>query len=455
MRRSATLQIAAAVAAVVFVASQCTAQQLPRPQPPRPGAAPAQVQPIRPAPGLAQAPPAPAPPPPPVVLRVNGQPVTQDEVTRFAWTRMGKKVILDIVDETLIVQEARKRGIGVTPAEIDKRIGELAELAGGRDKLISERGVAGIEALRAQIRAELLLAKLVEQTGRVSEQQARAYYEAHKDDFAAPERLHLYEIVTDNNEAAYNARSRLAQGESFATVAAQVSIAASAQRGGEVGWVTLDAVEPEALRRTVATLQVGQVSMPLFVDGKFHIVMVAEKQPGQAKAFEEVKDEIISLLREQRGATPRGVLMRLRRAATVEVLVPPFEYVERELAQAKQIKVVVEGKPLALAQPPVLLPNGKIIVPAKPVFAAMGCRVQWIPQTKRLVISRDDISVAATEGSDEARVDGKSIGLGEKVQIRAGTVWVPPRSIAEAFGFSVAWDPVEYVLRFDSRRAEK
>ncbi len=436
-RRFALRLTAACVGIVVAMAIPALAQRPPRPRPPRPPARAGAQQPGQQPAQQAVSPPA---------LKVNGQVLTQDDLTRFAWTRMGKKIILDVLDETLIIQAAHRAGIVVTGREIDKRITELAELAGGIEKLVAKRGVAGVAALRAQVKAELLLAKLVEAAARVTEKEARAYYEAHKSEFMTPTRVLLYEIVTEKPEAAYNARQRLAEGEPFTKVAAEVSVALSAQKGGEVGWVALDEIEPEVLRRAVATLQVGQVSMPILIKGKSYIVMVKDKQPGQVKPFEEVKEDIIARLKASRGATPKGVLMKLRRQASVEILVPPYKYIEEELAEAKRIKVVVNGEELKLKASPVITPAGRIIVPAKAVFKALGCRIQWVGATKLMIITRGERSVRVTVGSDVARVDGKQLKLGEKAQMRDGTVWVPPRPVAEALGIRVHWDPAEYVL---------
>jgi parvulin-like peptidyl-prolyl isomerase len=420
-----------------------------RPSPPRLPSVPppAPLAPSQPPRAVLTPPPPPASPP---VLRINQQEITQDEVTRFAWTRLGKRVLQELVDEVLVQRAAAARGLRVTPAEVEGRLQELATQAGGLQRLVAQRGVAGPEALRAQVTTELLLKKLVEAAAQVTDAEAREYYTTHQMQFTTPTRLHLYEIVTDNVETAYQARRRISSGESFAQVAAALSTAPSAQKGGDLGWVTLDELPSPVLRRAAATLKMGEVSMPIPVDTKYYILMIDDTKPGEVKPFEEVKKDIVASLQAQRGATPQGVLMSLRRAAKIEVLVPPYKYLEQEYADLSRIKVAVNGQPLSLHEPPLRLPSGHFLIPAQPIFTALGCRLQWVPADKTLIITRGKTTVRLRLGSTQAEADGKPLSLPDPVQLRAGSLWLPARGVPEALGCTVRWLPVEYTLEFSA-----
>ncbi|MCX7598086.1 MAG: stalk domain-containing protein [Armatimonadetes bacterium] len=377
---------------------------------------------------------------------MNQREVSEEEVMRFAWARMGKAAIRDLADEILVRQAAAARGIKVTPAEVDARVKELAELAGGEQELVARRGVAGVPALRQQIETEMLLAKLVEAQGRVTDAEAREYYEAHKSRFTEPTRLHLYEIVTEEAEAAYRARGRLAAGEAFTAVAREVSLAASAAQGGDLGWLALTDIAHPVLRSVAATLKTGEVSTPVLVENNYYIYFLSEVRPGRTKSFEEVKDEVVEALRAQRGATPEGVLNALRRRATLVVLAAPFKYIEAEYEELKQIKVAVDGERVSLRPAPVMLPTGRLIVPAKPFFVALGCHVQWRAPTKAMVITRGKKVVQVSVGSNAALVDGRPVTLAQPPETRDGLTWVTPRQVAELLGFKVNWDPASYTL---------
>ncbi|MGD9520042.1 MAG: peptidyl-prolyl cis-trans isomerase, partial [Armatimonadota bacterium] len=275
------------VTLLVFVLAACVWAQ---PRDPRPPLGPS---PAAPATVL---PPPPPPPSPPAAV-VNGRVVTEEEATRFAWTQMGRQILEGVIDQILIRQAANAAGLKVSSEEVTKRIASLAIEAGNTEKLIAQRGVAGLAALRTQIETEILLEKLVENASKVTEEEARVYYEAHLAEYSTPTQIHLFEIVTQEAETAYQSRRRIASGEAFGTVAKETSAAASAANGGDLGWVTLEQVEPPALRPVVATLTVGEVSTPILANGTFYIVMVSEKKAGDTKSYESVRDEIRAKLR--------------------------------------------------------------------------------------------------------------------------------------------------------------
>ncbi|MXY34618.1 MAG: peptidylprolyl isomerase [Boseongicola sp. SB0664_bin_43] len=63
--------------------------------------------------------------------------------------------------------------------------------------------------------------------------------------------------------------------DEFAAAARRYSIAASADRGGEVGWESLDAL-PDGISDTVAGLEVGEVSNPIEYEGNIAILLLRD-----------------------------------------------------------------------------------------------------------------------------------------------------------------------------------
>jgi parvulin-like peptidyl-prolyl isomerase len=422
------------------------AATVPAPRPPRAAVKPAPVKPVAPKPVA----PKPVAPKPVGVAVVDGRQITRAEMDHFAFTQSGKTVLRDMIDEILIKRAAAKAGIKVTRKEVDARIDELAGASGGREAVVAKRGVASIDALRQQIGAELLLGKLVEAEAVVTDKQARDYYGAHKREYVSPGRDHLFGIVTDKAETAYDARKRVSAGESFAKVAQEVSQDPSAEKGGDMGWVALEEMPNEVLRNVMATLKIGEVSTPLLVEGKFYILRVAEKEMPRTKAFDEAKAEVVERIRAERGATPQAVLAKLRRQAKVEVLAPQYKYMEAELAEMREVKVVVNGAPLVMKKPAVM-EAGHLIVPAKEVFTTAGCQVQWVPASKTMVIRHGKKTVRIALGSDVGFADGAAVSMGVKAAMRKGTFYVAPRPVADALGLKIKWVPGEYTLEMMSK----
>lgn len=88
-------------------------------------------------------------------------------------------------------------------------------------------------------------------------------------------------IVVPDIAAAERARSRLQAGESFAEVAAQVSIDSSAARGGLLAPIArMDPSFPSAFREVLFTLAPGEVSAAVLLDNGYAIVQLREERPG-------------------------------------------------------------------------------------------------------------------------------------------------------------------------------
>lgn len=65
--------------------------------------------------------------PPGVVARVNGRDITVQEYSRFLLELYGKTKLTELVDRVLVEQEARRLGIEVQPAEVEKEVDEHIE----------------------------------------------------------------------------------------------------------------------------------------------------------------------------------------------------------------------------------------------------------------------------------------------------------------------------------------
>lgn len=152
------------------------------------------------------------------------------------------------------------------------------------------------------------LAKTVE----VSDEDIRAYYEANKEMFARAEKSvkasHILIKVAENapEDAVAQAlqrileiRERLVAGEDFAETAQKYSEGPSAEKGGDLGWFTRGDMVPE-FENAAFSLKAGQISEPVRTSFGWHLIKVeAVAEPGPA-AYDEVKDEIADLLAEIR-----------------------------------------------------------------------------------------------------------------------------------------------------------
>ncbi|HEY3248879.1 MAG TPA: copper amine oxidase N-terminal domain-containing protein, partial [bacterium] len=102
------------------------------------------------------------------------------------------------------------------------------------------------------------------------------------------------------------------------------------------------------------------------------------------------------------------------------------------------IRVVVDGSPVRLDQPPVMV-GGRVLVPLRGVFEKIGALVEWKPISRTAIILRPGVYVELRVGGRTATVSGTRVRLDTPARIIRGRVLVPLRFVSEAMGVHVLW----------------
>lgn len=215
-----------------------------------------------------------------VLARVGRWTITVDEfnerlsalkeaVPDFDTTSMdAKKLVLEtLVRQQLLVSEAEKVG-----------------LANQKD----------IQAAVDEFRRTLIVQETVKNLLRdikVSDEEARAFYEAQKTVLVEPTQWHVRAIVVDSQEKANTLSTQLLQGADFVEIAKQNSIGETAAQGGDLGFIA-EAPFPE-MQNAIAPLNTGEVSTVLKGPQGYYIVKVEEKKGGNPIPFEDIKQDIL------------------------------------------------------------------------------------------------------------------------------------------------------------------
>jgi peptidyl-prolyl cis-trans isomerase SurA len=204
--------------------------------------------------------------------------------------RILPQVLRSLIDEKLMMQEARDAGITVSKAEIEDGI---ARIARGNNMTPLEMtntmqsfGVP-VSALEARVETEIAWARFVGQrlsrTIKIGEEEINAEIERIKNNAGKPEYL-LAEIVLpvdkpdQDGEVRLLAQRLLQQmkaGAPFSALASNFSRAPSAAVGGDMGWIQPSHLE-EKLVQVIQNLRPGQVSMPVRTISGYTIVMVRD-----------------------------------------------------------------------------------------------------------------------------------------------------------------------------------
>lgn len=231
-----------------------------------------------------------------------------------------------VITESSVVQLARRglsQGQALAPQQFNAAKQQLINIA-----LLSEQATkSGLEkkpqtvAQLAQIRANYLAdAELVSYSAQnpVTEDEMRAEYDRQMK-ILAPDgnvrQYHLRDIVLPTESEAYAVLGNLQKKESFEKLAKTTSIAFNREKGGDLGWVSLNQLFPAA-SPVVASLKNGGFSTkPLQGTDGWYIFQVQEQRTSKPPSYDELKDRLrIELIQMRQYA----YITKLRASAKIE-----------------------------------------------------------------------------------------------------------------------------------------
>ena len=220
--------------------------------------------------------------------------------------RLRQALLKDLVDEKLILVQARRDSILVTSQEVDQAIN--AQIAQIKNQLGSEEAfqtqLAAEELTlqelkkqyRPQIRNQLLREKLIRQklsNTVVTSKEVKEFYQAYRDSLpvqGASVRLrHIMMTVAPSEEEkqaafekAREVLSKARAGESFESLARNYSQCPSAESGGDLGFFSRGEMVPE-FDRAVFSLNPGEISDVVETMYGYHVIRCEERQGDQAR----------------------------------------------------------------------------------------------------------------------------------------------------------------------------
>jgi len=255
-----------------------------------------------------------------IVAVVNGETITAQKLDQL-YARIGAQMrqqyekaggktafLENYIKKRLLIQEALKAGF-------DKRPDVQADIDAAKESTIFDRYVRDVVSLST-----------------VNEASSRQYYEQHHDEFSTPERIHARHIVITATEVGPSAKTKAQALErikalatqlhesnfaartikdpkaadqlrinQFQQLARQYSEDASAQSGGDLGWITKGQLDPD-FEAAAWTLSPGIPSGIVETKFGYHLILVDAKEPAGVQSFSEAQPSIREFLMVQHAA---------------------------------------------------------------------------------------------------------------------------------------------------------
>ena len=204
--------------------------------------------------------------------------------------RLVPQVLRNLIDDHLKLQEAKRAGIKINPADVEKRIDRLADrnnmTRADLEDYLKGNGIL-IDAVADQMTAELSWARLVQRTlrprivitdqeindeaARIKATQGQTEYKIYQIFLAvdAPDQ------ESEVRDSAARLLDQLRAGADFESLAGEFSQDEGALKGGNWGWLRIDQMEP-AVAKEIQLAATGDLVGPVRGTGGYYIAFAKE-----------------------------------------------------------------------------------------------------------------------------------------------------------------------------------
>jgi parvulin-like peptidyl-prolyl isomerase len=209
-----------------------------------------------------------------------------------------------VIERKILVQEARRQGIKVSPEELNQAIAEIKmDYPGeGFGEKLGLKGLT-LEEWKVRLEEKLLAEKVIRgafhSQEKIDGREALRYYEDHRSSFQIGEKVRARQIVVADGEEAIQILKRLKKGASFEKMAIEKSQGLEKVQGGDLGYFSPG--EKPAEFDHVFSMEVGAISEVIKSPYGYHIFKLEEKIEPRQIPFEEARLGILQELGRQKG----------------------------------------------------------------------------------------------------------------------------------------------------------
>jgi len=295
-----------------------------------------------------------------IVARVNGDIILKSEVDRELDVRrvemmkqgldaaqiakelaeQSKTILRDLIDRSLLLQIAKEADLNAD-LDVQRNLEELrvkqkfATMEDLEKAIIKDYG--DLDEFKNEIRSQYLTQQVIEHEvyGRivVTNEEMRKYYDENKEDFNKPAGIRVAEVtvlvdrrlpdqVATQRKKIEEAMAAVKKGDNFAEVAEKYSEVATAEKGGDVGFIAGDLKEQvnEEVAKALQGLEKNQVTDIVEFNDALTFFKVTDKHNGGILSFELAQNFIWSAIMSKVAPDKvREFLIKLRDDGFVDV----------------------------------------------------------------------------------------------------------------------------------------
>lgn len=256
-----------------------------------------------------------------------------DEALRSVLGEITPDILINAIDELLMVQRGRELGAKFSD-EYFKNFLDNVKKQNNLDDAGLKAAMAQQQMTMEELRQQAeraFLAQHVQRTEipvQMTEQEAKSYYEAHRDEFMKPAMVTVRQlsVAAGDGDASTQialatlktATDRAAKGEDFAAIVKDLSQSGDKDQGGLIADVDISVINP-TFRAEIEKVKVGEITAPIKTETGYIIFKLEARTKPEPLSYEQVRDQIAQRIFEERmDVETRKHIEKLRAQALIE-----------------------------------------------------------------------------------------------------------------------------------------
>jgi foldase protein PrsA len=256
-----------------------------------------------------------------VVAKVNNENITQSQLNEELNKQYGYETLQNLINQVLVLQEAKKKNITVNEKEIEEEIYKTALNMGGIEKLKDQLKARKVNFndYKQKVKLDLLLRKLV--VSELSEDELRVFYDNIKGSLPMVE---VSFIMVPDKDLANSIIDNLKKGASFEKISETYSQdPLTKDTKGYAGFLLrgdISNASPtfKALDEAIFKApKKGDIIGPIEINYKGQKLYYIVKYINVLQSYQEVKPKLQEILAQQKS---NEYIQKLRKNANIEIL---------------------------------------------------------------------------------------------------------------------------------------
>jgi foldase protein PrsA len=256
-----------------------------------------------------------------VVAKVNNENITQSQLNEELNKQYGYETLQNLINQVLVIQEAKKKNITVNEKEIEEEIYKTALNMGGIEKLKEQLKARNVNFndYKQKVKLDLLLRKLV--ISELSEDELRVFFDNIKGSLPMVE---VSFIMVPDKDLANSIIDNLKKGASFEKLSETYSQdPLTKDTKGYAGFLLKNDISNasptfKALDEAIFKApKKGEIIGPIEINYKGQKLYYIIKYINVLQSYQEVKPKLQEILAQQKS---NEYIQKLRKNANIEIL---------------------------------------------------------------------------------------------------------------------------------------